>query len=88
MRMSNTTNTNLIEEAKELAEYWTGTMHEAILTNLIKSNDLDGLREAVVKARQDAYDSEEEHEEGAYYMEAQYVRAEEIGDALREDGPF
>lgn len=86
--MSNTVNTNLIEEARELAEFWTGTMHEAILNNLVESNDLDGLREAVVSARQDAYDSEEEHEEGSYYMEAQYIKAEELRDALREDGPF
>jgi hypothetical protein len=57
--MSNNVNTNLIEEAKELAEFWTGTMHGAILTNLVAANDLDGLREAVVKARADAYDSEQ-----------------------------
>lgn len=64
--MSNTTNTNLIEEAKELAEFWTGTMHEAILTNMIESNDLDGLREAVVTARQDAYDLSEPDESPEY----------------------
>lgn len=60
--MSNQTNTTLLEEAKELADFWTGTMHEAILTDLIKSNDLDGLREAVVSARADAYDLSEPDE--------------------------
>ena len=81
--MSNNVNTNLIEEAKELADFWTGTMHEAILINLVEANDLDGLREAVVTARQDAYDS------GDYEYddpEAMYVRAEALRDAMREDG--
>ena len=65
--MSNNVNTNLIEEAKELADFWTGTMHEAILTNLVEFNDLDGLREAVVTARQDAYDLNEPDE----YLESE-----------------
>lgn len=54
--MSNQVNTLLIEEAKELSEFWTGTMHQAILDNLIESNDLEALHEAVLKARQDASD--------------------------------
>lgn len=57
--MSNNTNTNLIEEAKEMSDVWTGTMHQAIIDDLLKHNDLEGLREAVVSARQDAYDSEQ-----------------------------
>lgn len=60
--MSTQANTTLLEEARELAEFWTGTMHEAIIEQLIKDGDLDALREAVVLARQDAYDLNEPDE--------------------------
>lgn len=61
--MSNNVNTDLLEEARELADFWAGTMHASILEDLIKSNDLEALREAVVSARADAYDLSEPDEE-------------------------
>lgn len=88
--MSNQVNTNLIEDAKEMSEVWAGTMHQSIIDNLIATNDLEALQEAVVKAQQDAYDefNYERYDEDHPDPEAMMVRAEEIRDAMREDGVF
>lgn len=61
--MSNTSNDSLIDEARDLTDFWVGTAHADILESLVKANDLEALREAVISARQDAYDLSEPDED-------------------------
>jgi hypothetical protein len=42
--MSNTTNSNLIEQANELMEYFTGTYVERVIQRDVESGDLEALR--------------------------------------------
>ena len=41
--MSNNVNTELLERAADMIDYWAGTLHERILTRDIDSNDLEAL---------------------------------------------
>jgi len=49
--MSQETNSKLLEEARQLIEYWEGTIHAEILRNDIASNDLENLHFHVDDAR-------------------------------------
>ena len=48
--MSNTTNDELLDRAREMTEYWTVTMHARILERDIEANDLEALRYHLVQA--------------------------------------
>jgi len=63
--MSTEANTKLIEEARELAEYWTGTQHEQRILLAIKRDDLDYLYECVRTARYEMLRREYSPEEAA-----------------------
>ena len=71
--MSNTTNDKLYDEAREMSEFWTGTLHQSIIDDLYEKKDLTGLRKAVADAQQDAYDLEDRTHDVV-------VRYDEVGD--------
>lgn len=48
--MSNLTNTLLLEQANDLMEYFTGTLHERLMQRALDTNDLEALRHHVVEA--------------------------------------
>lgn len=48
--MSNQSNTELLERAGEMMEYWTGTLHEKLIQKAIDDNDLEALAEHVALA--------------------------------------
>lgn len=54
--MSHQVNDKLVDDARDMAEYWTGTIHEKIILNCLERNDYDGLREALSKAKTDYYE--------------------------------
>lgn len=51
--MSNQVNTNLLEKANEMCEYWTGTMHERVIQRDIEANDLEALQYHVAEAERE-----------------------------------
>lgn len=56
--MSNFANTELLEIAAELIDYWTGTMWAAILEDDIEHGDLEALHEHVKEATQEMANQE------------------------------
>ena len=56
--MSHNSNTNLMERAREMQEYWTGTLHEKLIQHAIDGNDLESLAEHVAKAEGQASQNE------------------------------
>jgi hypothetical protein len=52
--VSNQVNTDLLERARDIADYWTGTLWEKTIDDLIKRNELEQLREIVIKAEAEA----------------------------------
>ena len=56
--MSDTTNTELLEDAEFLMDYWTGTLYEKLIDYAIKQNDLDYLHRLVQDARNEMYRQE------------------------------
>jgi len=49
--MSHKSNDELLEQARIMCEYWTGTMHERIMLRDIEANDLEALAYHVNEAR-------------------------------------
>lgn len=56
--MSTQVNTDLLERAKEMADYWVGTPIQRVIDEYIKTNELDLLRKTVIEA--EALASQEE----------------------------
>lgn len=48
--MSNNVNTNLLERAADLIDYWEGTVHARVLERDIDANDLEALKYHVSQA--------------------------------------
>ena len=48
--MSNNVNTQLLERASEMQEYWTGTLHAEKIEAAMLLNDMEMLHGAVVEA--------------------------------------
>lgn len=51
-------NTLLLEEAADLIDYWSGTLHAQLMEEDLKHNDLDLLRKHVREARNAQFDIE------------------------------
>ena len=56
--MSNNVNTQLLERASEMQEYWTGTLHAEKIEAAMLLNDMEMLHGAVVEAELACKDSE------------------------------
>ena len=48
--MSNKVNTDLLERAKDMADYWVGTPIQRVIDECIKRDDLEGLQRYVAEA--------------------------------------
>lgn len=59
--MSNQTNTELLELAKDHQEYWTGTIWEKAIQRMIDTNDLDALKELLIKSAIEMGRESQEH---------------------------
>ena len=59
--MSNQTNTELLELAKDHQEYWTGTVWEKAIQRMIDTNDLDALKELLIKSAIEMGRESQEH---------------------------
>lgn len=94
--MSDTTNDKLIDEGLDWAETWEGTMHADIIRHNISSGDMEGLAEAINRARTDFMEDEARQETwpnlgelgmlGERAGETMQERADEIRHAKLEDG--
>lgn len=56
--MSHTNNDKLIDEGLDWAETWEGTLHAEIIRHNISRGDMEGLAEAIARARQDFMEDE------------------------------
>ena len=59
--MSNQTNTELLELAKDHQEYWTGTVWEKVIQRMVDTNDLDALKELLIKSAIEMGRESQEH---------------------------
>lgn len=59
--MSNQTNTELLELAKDHQEYWTGTVWEKAIQRMVDTNDLDALKELLIKSAIEMGRESQEH---------------------------
>ena len=57
--MSNTTNDQLYDRARDLADYWAGTLHEKLLVEYTKTNNLDALYKQVKISEQAMREAED-----------------------------
>lgn len=59
--MSNQTNTELLELAKDHQEYWTGTIWEKTIQRMVDNNDLEALKELLIKSAIEMGKDSQEH---------------------------
>lgn len=59
--MSNQTNTELLELAKDHQEYWTGTVWEKAIQRMVDTNDLEALKELLIKSAIEMGRESQEH---------------------------
>lgn len=50
--MSNLVNDQLYDRARDLADYWAGTLHEKLLVDYVNKKDLEGLYKQVLVSEQ------------------------------------
>ncbi len=86
--MSQEINTQLLERAKEIADYYTGTVVEDAIYNAIADNNLGRLMVLVQEAENEMFRSEFINDDPMTdeRAEAMYTEAENARDARREDG--
>lgn len=87
--MSNNTNSELLDRAAEMVDYWEGTLHAELIRKALDENDLEQVLKATANAEAEA-SMQETFGTGdipeQYGSEEMYARAEELRDSLREDG--
>lgn len=52
--MSNLTNDKLLDRAREMQEYWVGTLWERMIAHAVESNDLEAVARLVREAEAEA----------------------------------